>query len=278
MSRITDAIDNPGNVEVPSAGPSGVVATDLADVARAVAELREGHGLAAAARAGLEGATDVVLVGFSAKTAEPFALGPGPLAEIFESASALLAGHAIEGERDPLWAGHRGHAVWLHPGSIDSARLFLALRLSEALGPARALDNPRGILEVASSAIEDVSGLDAALEPEIFESLVAKADSAEPGPVPRDVGHSRAIVVFDGFGGALVAAASGLALPIGLVDRGGRPFLLPLRPAAPGAFLDLLHRAIDLDSEGPLAATQGVRLDPGGDPEMVGFGELVIVG
>jgi len=275
MSRITDAIDAPGNFELPRPGPSGVVASEPADVARAAIALRERKSLAAAAQAALEGAESVVLVGFSPKTAEPFALGPGGAETVFAAADALIRGESIDLERDPLWAGHRGHAVWLHPGSIDSARIFLALRLAEAIDPARALAQPSGILAVATDAVTDVASLDALLEPDAFEALVAAAESSAAEARSAEVGRSRSVAILDGFGGALVASASGLPLPIGIVDRGGRPYLLPLRPASPEAFLELLHRAIDLDVPGPLASTFGIRLEAGGDPECVGPSELV---
>lgn len=275
MSLLTDTIDTPGNVEVRLAGPSGVVATDAGDLARAVVVLREKRDLAAAVAAGLEGATDLLLVGFSPTTAEPFALGPGPAATVLAGAADLIAGRAYEGERDPLWAGHRGHAVWLHPASVDSARLFLALRLAEAIDPARKLASPASLLATAATAITEASGLDAALETDRFEALVPVADVESEAPVAKDVGRTRSIVVFDGVGGAIVASASSLPLPIGLVDRGNRPYLLPLRPASPGAFLELVHRAIDLDQADALATVGGARLEPGGDPELAGYGELV---
>ena len=71
------------------------------------------------------------------------------------------------------------------------------------------------------------------------------------------------------------ALPRGVWTALGIVDRGGRPYLLPLRPASPAAFLDLLHRAIDRDAEAALTTTGGARLDPGGEPELVGICELV---
>lgn len=275
MSRITDAIDAPGNVVLPRPGPSGVVASEPADVARAVAALRDRKGLADAAAAALEGAESVVLVGFSPKTAEPFALGPGDAASVFAAADALIRGESIDLERDPLWAGHRGHAVWLHPGSVDSARIFVALRLAEAIDPSRALAQPAGILAAATEAVTDLASLDAILAPDAFDALVASAEASAADARTPDVGRSRSVVILDGFGGALVASASSLPLPIGIVDRGGRPYLLPLRPASPAAFLELLHKAIDEDAPGALASTAGIRLDAGGQPECVGPSELV---
>lgn len=274
MSRITDAIDGAGEapLELPTR-PSGVVADEPSRRDAALAELERGGSLADALEAACVDVPELEVLGFAATDAEPFAVAAGATADVVAAVRARFAdprGGAAVGVVEPMWASHRGHAVWLHPAS--GAPLVLALRLAEELDPSRALAGLRGSLtRVADAAAAGEVELAALLEGERFEALVASVepDVSYPEPTHDDV---RAGWVLFGADGSALVARTPASTPFGLVERAGRPWLLPLHGTSVLGWLSRLHRAVDLDTAPSSWLAAGAVLDGDAPPVLLGDG------
>lgn len=250
MSRITDAIDGAGDtpLRIPERF-AGVVGSSSDRRERAEAALRAGGSLADAVADALSDLATIEVVGFAAVDAEPFAVAIGAPEQVVAALRRRLAHSApVPGVVDVVWAGHRGHVAWLHPAALASSQLLLALRIAEELDPARALgSNAPELVRVATAALADESELAARLEGASLDALVgAVTDRATP-PSAAQPDVRDAVVVFGSDGSAVVARAAGGQAAFGLVERGGRPWLLPLHGTDVAGWLTRLHVAIDRD-------------------------------
>lgn len=273
MSRITDAIDGAGDtpIRLPQRH-SGVLASNPARRERAELALRAGAGLAAAMLDALADLPSIEVVGFSAVDAEPFAVAAGAPPTVAAIVRERLARAGdIEGATDVVWAAHRGHVAFLHPGSLAASQIALALRLAEELDPARSLGRSSAeLVRVVTSELTDAASLGECLVGDRLEALVASVGDAQQAAVAATPAIAEAVVLFAGDGSSVVARASGSASAFGWVDRGGRPWVLPLHGTDVAGFLTRLHRAIDLDAAPADILEAGVILDGDATPVLVG--------
>lgn len=272
MSRITDAIDGAGEapIELPTR-PSGVVAesADRRDAALAVLA-REGS-LADALDAATRDLAELEVVGFAAVDAEPFAVARGATSDVVAAVRARLASPRDGGPAvlDVLWASHRGHAVWLHPA--EGEPLALALRLAEELDASRSLARfPVALAHVADAAFASGDAdLQALTTGARFEALLAAVE-ADATPASEIGEHDVVGLVLFGADGSAVVARPPTSAPLAIVDRAGRPWLLPLRATTTEGWLGRLHRAIDRDLSPAEVLGAGAVLDGDAAPVLLG--------
>lgn len=284
MSRITDAVDGAGGPESPIPTRSSfVVAGDPARAERVAAVLRADSPLDEALALAFDAGDVVELVGFSAADAEPFAVGPLPLERaVHEARDRFRDGGAGDTALEPLWPAHRGHVVWVHPGTVASARLTLALSLVEFADAARMLGTHAARLAQATTGLANRADLEAALSDEaradVLDAIEALDETHERAPVPVPLDPS-AIVLVHARGDALVARIAGPTTALGFVERGGRPYLLPRTSPSVHGWLTLLHSAIDRDAPTAevLASTEGARIDGDSEPDLVASEGAAIV-
>lgn len=278
MSRITDAIDGAGDqpVRLP-VRHSGAVASSPERLARAEQTLLAGGSLADALLSALSDLESIEVVGFAAVDAEPFAIAAGTPDDVFAAVRERLSrgGNTagiggIPGCLEVVWAAHRGHVAWLHPSQISAARIALALRLAEELDAVRALAlSSQALADVAEKALDDADALPDLLRGDPLEALVRSVHETERAPEAAVPALCESIVLFGGDGSALVARASGSPSAFGLVDRGGRPWLLPLHGTDVPGWLTRLHHAIDRDAEPAVVLDAGAVLDGDLTPVLV---------
>lgn len=271
MSKLTDALDGL-EVELPKTPRSVVVSSDAARTEAARGALAAGGGLDAALRAAFPDG-EVELVGFCARTAEPFARTRGPVSEAVVDLTARLATSApMPGLLEPVWGAHRGHAVFLLP-TLAGGRAAIALRAAELLDAARALGSHRDALAAVSTALTELGHLEQALSDDAMEALVAAAQAGTFAPAQPSA-PADGLAVCDGLGNALLARrpADG---PLALLERAGRPFAASLGVGSVATLLDVLHLLVDLDVPrvDPRLPGPGFRTGDGNTPEPFGAGE-----
>lgn len=276
MSRLTDDLDRIGDEAEPAplVLDAAVAGRDQAAVEAAAAVLAEGGDVAKAARAALvaAGAQDLALraILFSVKDASATAWATsrntqavdvvhamaGYLGTVddAEARSTVPTGRRFVVPTEPLWAGYRGHVVYLPADDRGAVTLAMAFRiLEEILEPEpEEADAAHAIIESlrhAEAAFSEETDASKVLSEAAIEAAIARVgDRATMGAAPP-VRDGRSLALVDVHGNAVVLAfGEELArLPVpAIVDRGGRPWVvLAAEVDCSAPVLGLVHALVD---------------------------------
>ncbi|MFO0695226.1 MAG: hypothetical protein U0230_16815 [Polyangiales bacterium] len=276
MSRLTDDLDRIGDDTEPTpiSLDAAVAGREQAAVEAAAAVLAAGGDVAQAARAALGAASaqDLALRGILFAVSDASATSwstsrntqavdvvhamAGYLGTVEDAAarSTVPTGHRFVVPSEPLWAGYRGHVVYLPADDQGAVALAMAFRiLEEILEPEpEEADAAHAIIESlrhAEAAFSEETSAERVLSEAAIEAAIARVgDRATMGAAPA-VRDGRSLALVDVHGNALVIAFGDELerLPVpAILDRGGRPWVvLAAEVDCSAPVLGLVHALVD---------------------------------